>query len=114
MMTPSASAAASAASFDEPMPTPSATRAFASALPPPRRPSAPPPHPPPAPPPPPAAADPNHLAADDAPVGLGRGRGGFFGRAYAKPERHRRLRLRPHPPQELDGLRRQPLANPGD
>src|SRR5918998_2989860 len=63
----------------------------------------------------PAVGDePHQLAADDDAVRLRRGLGGIYWRAYAEPELHRRLRLRPDPPQEFGGLRRQPLANPGD
>src|SRR5215210_3172468 len=39
---------------------------------------------------------------------------GPLGRTYPEPERHRYLRLRPDPPQELYGLRRQALPHPGN
>src|SRR5215210_3826114 len=58
--------------------------------------------------------EPHQLAADDDAVRLGRRLRRRLGRTYAEPERHRYLRLRPDPPQELYGLRRQALPHPGD
>src|SRR5918998_3664900 len=57
---------------------------------------------------------PHELAPDNHPVGLRRRLGRRLRRPYAEPERHRNPRLRPHPPQQLHGLRRQAVPHPGD
>src|SRR5918998_4670173 len=58
------------------------------------------------------ADEPHQLAPYGDPVRLDRRLRRVLRGTYPEPQSHRRLRPLPHPPEQLDGLGREPLAHP--